>query len=70
MILAGGDHVCLGSDFDGVPSAPEGLDDVAHMPYLTRALLARGFTPGDIRKILGENVLRVLAANEEGRVSR
>jgi membrane dipeptidase len=65
--VAGVDHVCLGSDFDGVPSAPEGLDDAAHMPFITRELLKRGFSPGDVRKVLGENVLRVLEANEAGR---
>ena len=68
--VAGVDHVCLGSDFDGVPAAPEGLDDVAHMPFITRALLKRGFAPGDVRKILGENVLRVLEANERGRSAK
>ena len=66
--VAGVDHVCLGSDFDGVPSAPEGLDDVSRMPFITRELLKRGFPAEDIRKILGENVLRVLEASERGRV--
>ncbi len=64
--VAGIDHVCLGSDFDGVPSAPAGLDDVSQMPFLSRELLRRGFPPEDVRKILGENVLRVLEANERG----
>jgi membrane dipeptidase len=64
--VAGIDHVCLGSDFDGVPSAPAGLDDVSQMPFLTRELLRRCFPPEDVRKILGENVLRVLEANERG----
>jgi membrane dipeptidase len=65
--IAGIDHVCLGSDFDGVPAAPEGLDDVSRMPFITRELLKRGHTPDDVRKILGENVLRVLEANDRGR---
>jgi membrane dipeptidase len=65
--VAGVDHVCLGSDFDGIPAAPQGLDDVSHMPFITRELLKRGFSPEDVRKILGENVLRVLEANEKGR---
>ncbi len=65
--VAGVDHVCLGSDFDGVPSAPAGLDDVSKMPFITRELLKRGFAPDDVRKVLGENVLRVMEANEHGR---
>ncbi len=62
--VAGVDHVCLGSDFDGIPLAPAGLDDVSKLPFITEELSRRGFSPDDIRKILGENVLRVLAANE------
>jgi membrane dipeptidase len=62
--VAGVDHVCLGSDFDGIPIGPEGLDDVSRFPFITEELVRRGYAPDDIRKILGENVLRVLAANE------
>ena len=62
--VAGVDHVCLGSDFDGVPAAPAGLEDVSKLPFITRELLRRGFSPGDVRKVLGENVLRVMAAND------
>ena len=62
--VAGIEHVCLGSDYDGIAVAPQGLDDVSKMPYITQALLARGFSPDDVRRVLGENVLRVLAANE------
>jgi len=62
--VAGVDHVCLGSDFDGIPLGPAGLDDVSTFPFITAELLRRGFGSDDIRKILGENVLRVLAANE------
>jgi membrane dipeptidase len=62
--IAGVDHVCLGSDFDGIPLAPAGLDDVSKLPFITEELSRRGFSADDIRKILGENVLRVLAANE------
>ncbi|HVW27082.1 MAG TPA: dipeptidase [Polyangiaceae bacterium] len=65
--VAGVEHTCLGSDFDGIPTGPVGLEDVSKFPFVTRELLARGFTPDDVRKILGENVLRVLAANERGR---
>jgi membrane dipeptidase len=62
--VAGIDHVCLGSDFDGIPFAPAGLDDVSKLPFITEELTRRGFSADDIRKVLGENVLRVLAANE------
>lgn len=65
--IAGADHVCLGSDFDGIPAGPAGLDDVSKFPYVTRELLKRGFSADDVKKILGENVLRVLAANEPKR---
>ncbi|MBI4550754.1 MAG: membrane dipeptidase [Candidatus Latescibacteria bacterium] len=57
--LAGPDHVALGSDFDGVPWTPTGLEDVAGMPRVTEALLQRGYSEEDIRKILGGNFLRV-----------
>jgi membrane dipeptidase len=62
--VAGVDHVCLGSDFDGVPAMPVGMEDVSKLPALTTALRARGFAPADVEKILGGNVLRVLEANE------
>ena len=62
--LVGADHVGLGSDFDGA-SMPEGMDDVSHLPQITDALLKKGYSEVDIRKILGENTLRVLAAAEQ-----
>jgi membrane dipeptidase len=65
--IAGVDHTCLGSDFDGIPAGPVGLEDVSKFPFVTRELLGRGFTPDEVRKILGENVLRVLEANERGK---
>jgi membrane dipeptidase len=68
--VAGVDHVCLGSDFDGIPVGPSGLEDVSKFPLVTRELLTRGFTPSDVQKILGENVLRVLEQNERGRMNR
>jgi len=58
--VAGIDHVGLGSDFDGVTALPEGVDDCSQLPNLTRRLLERGFSAGDVRKILGENFLRVM----------
>jgi membrane dipeptidase len=62
--LIGVDHVGLGSDFDGVNSLPQQLDDVTTMPLITKELLARGYSKKDIRKILGENFLSVFKANE------
>ncbi|HVF97339.1 MAG TPA: dipeptidase [Flavisolibacter sp.] len=61
--LAGIDHVGLGSDFDGISSAPKELYDVTTMPLITKALLKRGYKKEDVKKILGENFLRVFAAN-------
>jgi membrane dipeptidase len=58
--LVGVDHVGIGSDFDGVgDSLPEGLKDVSAYPNLIEGLLRRGYSEADIRKILGENLLRV-----------
>ncbi len=63
--LAGAEHVGLGSDFDGVgDSLPPGLKDVSGYPNLIRALLARGYSEEDIRKICGENLMRVWAEVE------
>jgi membrane dipeptidase len=59
--VAGIDHVGLGSDFDGVPSLPEGLKDISQLPNITYELLRRGYKEEDIRKILGENLLRAFA---------
>lgn len=61
--LIGIDHVGLGSDFDGITSAPQQLDDVTSYPLITKALLERGYSGRDIRKILGGNFLRVFRAN-------
>ena len=57
--VAGVDHVGLGSDFDGVTSLPQGLDSAADLPKITDALLQRGYTPEQVRKILGGNLMRV-----------
>ena len=62
--VAGVDHVCLGSDFDGMPALPVGIENVSKLPAITAALRARGMSPEDVEKILGGNVLRVLEANE------
>ena len=67
--VAGVDHVGLGSDFDGVSGAtPVGMDSAADLPKITQALLDRGYSAEDIRKILGGNVMRVFTEVE--RVSR
>jgi membrane dipeptidase len=58
--VAGIYHVGIGSDFDGVPGLPQGLEDVSKMPALTAELLRRGYSEADIRKIMGENTLRVV----------
>ncbi len=58
--VMGVDHVALGSDFDGIPQAPRGLEDVSKMPNLTAGLQRRGYTTEQIQKILGGNAIRVL----------
>ena len=64
--VAGIDHVGLGSDFDGVSGAtPQGIDSAADLPKITQALLDRGYSADEIRKILGGNVLRVFRQAEE-----
>jgi membrane dipeptidase len=63
IALTGVDHVGIGSDFDGVgDSLPIGLKDVAAYPNLIQGLLDRGYSEDDIRKILGENLLRAWQA--------
>jgi membrane dipeptidase len=62
--LAGADHVGLGSDFDGA-TMPEGMDDCTHLPKITGALMRKGYSDDDIRKILGGNLLRVMEQAEK-----
>ena len=62
--VAGIDHVGLGADFDGANDFPEGARDVSMLPNITYELLKRGYSEPDIRKILGENFLRVFAKAE------
>lgn len=62
--LVGIDYVGIGSDFDGIESAPLEMDDVTKYPLITKALVAKGYSRKDITKILGGNFLRVLKANE------
>ena len=56
--------VGIGSDFDGVFCTPQGLEDVSKFPNLTRALLEKGYSEDDIRKIYSGNILRVMRAVE------
>jgi len=65
--LVGADHVGLGSDFDGA-NMPYGMEDASKLPQITEALLRKGYSEGDVKKILGENTLRVMSEAE--RVSR
>lgn len=57
--LVGVDHVGLGSDYDGITSAPQQLDDVTNFPLITEELFKRGYTKKQIKKILGGNFIRV-----------
>jgi membrane dipeptidase len=63
--VAGAEHVGIGSDFDGVPCLPEGINSVADLPKITQALAERGYTEKQLQMILGENLLRVFADVEK-----
>jgi membrane dipeptidase len=63
--VAGVDHIGLGSDFDGIPAVPVGLEDVSRFSIITEELLRRGWSERDIDKVLGANALRVLRECEE-----
>jgi len=64
--VAGADHVGFGSDFDGVSGmVPVGMEDVSKYPDLVRGLVDLGYSDEDVRKIMGENLLRVMRAAEE-----
>lgn len=65
--IAGIDAVGIGSDFDGIACTPVGLEDVSKFPNLTKALLDKGYTVEQLRKIYGENTLRVMRAVEGAR---
>jgi membrane dipeptidase len=66
--VAGADHVGVGSDFDGA-FMPEGMEDASKFPLITEGLLKRGYDEADIRKILGENTLRVMHDAEKSGIS-
>jgi len=63
--LIGVNHVGLGSDFDGINSSPQQLDDVTNFPLITEELVKRGYSKKEIKKILGGNFIRLLKANEK-----
>ena len=63
--LIGVNHVGLGSDFDGINSSPQQLDDVTNFPLITEELLKRGYSKKSIKKILGGNFIRLLKENEK-----
>jgi membrane dipeptidase len=62
--LVGAEHVGLGSDFDGA-TMPEGMEDCTHLPKITEALMRKGYSDADIKKILGGNLLRVMEQAEK-----
>ncbi len=62
--VAGVEHVGIGSDFDGVSVLPEGLEDVSCYPRITQGMIDRGYTPDQIRGVLGGNLLRVMRKAE------
>jgi len=66
--VAGIDHVGIGSDFDGIGETPQGMEDVSHLPAIREELKRRGYSETDIRKIMGDNFMRVFAEVE--RVAR
>jgi membrane dipeptidase len=63
--LVGPDYVGLGSDFDGLPDLPQGMEDCTKLPAITYELLKRGYSEQDVTKILGGNLLRVFEAVEQ-----
>jgi len=62
--VAGVDHVGIGSDFDGIDHVPVGLEDVSHFPDLFAELIRRGWSDADLKKLAGQNLLRVLRQAE------
>ncbi len=62
--VAGVDHAGIGSDFDGIPSLPEGIDSAADLPKIATELRKRGFSQADVAKIFSGNILRVMSTAE------
>ena len=63
--IAGIDHVGIGSDYDGIARAPDGLEDVSTFPVLFAELLRRGYSEADLKKISGQNMMRVMRQMED-----
>jgi membrane dipeptidase len=63
--VAGVNHIGIGSDFDGITAVPQNLEDVSKYPVLVAELLRRGYTKDDLKKILGQNILRVMRQAEQ-----
>jgi membrane dipeptidase len=63
--IAGADHIGIGGDFDGITTVIKGLEDVSAYPALFAELAHRGWSDDDMKKLAGENVLRVLGKAEE-----
>jgi membrane dipeptidase len=68
--VAGVDHVGIGSDFDGVSALPNGMEDVTRLPRIAQALLDRGYSEEDVKKILGGNMLRVMERVLDGAATK
>jgi membrane dipeptidase len=62
--VAGVDHVGIGSDFDGIDTTPEGLEDASKFPDLFAELIRRGWSDADLKKLAGQNLLRAFRAAE------
>jgi membrane dipeptidase len=63
--VAGIDHVGIGSDFDGIPEVPEGMEDISKLPAIRAELKRRGYADADVRKIMGETFMRVFGEVEK-----
>ncbi len=66
--MAGIDHVGLGSDYDGISKTPRGIEDVSTYPVLTEIMLQRGYSEGDIHKVLSGNMMRVMKQAIDARI--
>ncbi|MBK9765903.1 MAG: membrane dipeptidase [Chloracidobacterium sp.] len=63
--VAGIDNIGIGSDFDGVPFLPAGMNGVEDLVLVTYEMLRRGYSDVDVRKVLGENMLRAMTQMEK-----
>jgi membrane dipeptidase len=63
--VAGVDNVGIGSDYDGIEFGPDGLEDTSKFPFLFAELIHRGWSDADLKKLAGENLLRVLRQAEQ-----